>query len=214
MSKLNFSLIRSKNPEINNTDNIDEIESLNLCGCGISTIENLELFHHVKELNLSNNRISKLDDLFMLMKNLQILDVSNNSIQSIELKNSIHQIPKSLVSINLSGNPCAVDLEVVMELQDSFPDLVIAIEEEKQSENEECDIVLKCNDEGQEGNVPIDMAGPLKADDILKMIVDRKCKLQNLQPSFNLQYTIQVLFLLQVVFLLLHPQLSFVATER
>lgn len=199
MGKINFALIRSKNPDVANTESIEEIESLNLSNCEITAIENLELFHHIKELNLSNNRITKLEEL-TLMTNLQILDVSNNCIDSEGLKLSFGQIPKSLLSINLTGNPCVSHLDVLGELQDQFIDLVIAIEEEEEGEdeNEQCHYDLEEGDLGgkdseksmDRGNILDD--GPLNADDILKMIVDRKCQLQNLQPTFNLQNTIQV----------------------
>lgn len=199
MGKINFALIRSKNPDVANTESIEEIESLNLSNCEITAIENLELFHHIKELNLSNNRITKLEEL-TLMTNLQILDVSNNCIDSEGLKLSFGQIPKSLLSINLTGNPCVSHLDVLGELQDQFIDLVIAIEEEEEGEdeNEQCHYDLEEGHLGgkdseksmDRGNILDD--GPLNADDILKMIVDRKCQLQNLQPTFNLQNTIQV----------------------
>lgn len=195
MGKINFGLIRSKNPDVAN-ENIEEIESLNLSDCEITAIENLELFHHIKELNLHNNRIKKLEEL-LLMSNLQILDVSNNLIESEGLRASMSQIPRTLLSINLSGNPCVSDFGVLEQLQDMFPDLVIATEEET-AEHKDVDQMDTSKNEGGEEHEDVDgdLNGiPLNADDVLKMIVDRKCKLQNLQPVFNLQNTVQVLLL-------------------
>jgi hypothetical protein len=207
MGTINFGLIRLKNPDVGSVDNIEDIDSLNLSGCEIRDIDNLELFHHIHELNLSNNQIERIEELLLFI-NLQILDVSDNCIDATGLRSSISQLPKSLVSINLSGNPCAKDLDALGELQDVFPDLVIAIEEdrvvvdndrdgdEKDGCNDDDDDDDDENDDGHsrqpQTNSRHSPMEPLDSDDILKMIVDRKCKLQQIQTSFDLQLTVTV----------------------
>lgn len=189
---ISFALIRSKNPHIENADDIELVDSINLTGCQLSYIDNLELFSHINELNLSNNNITRIENLFFF-KSLKLLDVSFNNIDSVSLEQSIKEIPASLLSINLTGNPCASDENALGKLLDAFPDLAIAIEVDDGTRNisvEESDGKNRNEEEEDEEDfeemktlprVPELGAGPLNADEILKSIVDRKCKIQ----SFN-----------------------------
>lgn len=213
MTKISFALVRSKNPDVAVTDNIEEIEAIDLSNSNIEELENLEVFSHVKELNLSNNLLRTFGEI-NLFSNLQILDLSNNKIDAQELKKSIKLLPRSLLSINLSGNPCADDDETLGSLQDALPDMVIAIEAQSEEQYQAERVAtshgrrrellaednFKEEDEEQddedgenqdENIIQSNYTGPLNSDEVLKMIVERKCKLQSFS-QFNLDAAVSV----------------------
>lgn len=215
MVEITFGLIRSANPEVN-FDEIEKLTVLDLSNCSITAIDDLELFDHILELNLSNNSIRLIENLFFF-RQLRHLDLSCNKITAKALADSLKEIPKSLQSINLSGNPCAEDEAVLSRLQDAFPELGIIIDvlddedsvigaDGESIEHQENDEHL----EGSEGKLedstddphtdeldpffePIeyDPSTPLKTEDLLKKIVERKSKLQNIN-AFSLQSTVSV----------------------
>jgi len=203
MSKtISFGLIRSKNPHVDSADDIGQIDSITLRGCELTDIDNLELFSHINELDLSNNKISKVENLFFF-QNLKILDLSFNLIDSLSLEQSIKEFPKSLLSINLTGNPCANDEAALGKLQDAIPDLAIAIEiddtvrvPDKQEEEEDDDDNIETDElEDIKQLLPLiaELGNtPLNADEVLKSIVERKCKLQDLQCDFDLKKVVTV----------------------
>jgi Leucine-rich repeat (LRR) protein len=200
MTEITFALIRAQNPEVSAVENIEEIDSLRLNNCDIESIDNLELFHHISELYLSNNVIKSLENLSILSK-LKILDVSNNKVTSESLIQSIPELPKTLMSINLSGNPCAEDEQILGQFQDAFPDCIIAIDVEPVRDDEEDGdgSVLKDEEEEEPSSVtePLSesnrITNKLDADDVLKEIVERKCRLQNATNSFDLNLTVSVI---------------------
>ena len=208
--EITFALIRKANPN-SNFDELNSISSLNLSNCSISHIDNLEIFEHVKELILSNNSISKIENLFFF-KDLEMLDLSCNRITSHNLIESIKEIPSCLKSINLSGNPCADDISSLSKIQDTFPDLGIIIDvmdedEDEDGEDDELGSSLELKPDSlplydQDKPEPVeesdffepidhDLSKPLRSDEILKSLVDRKCKLQSI-PAFNLDATVNV----------------------
>lgn len=205
MVSINFSLIKSKNPQIDSNKDIEEIESISLINCQIEEIDNLELFSHISELILSNNNIQKIENLFF-MKKLKILDLSYNNIDAESLISSFKELPQGLMSINLAGNPCVSNEESLCQLQDAFPDLIIAVELDNPSESKEKYIAdikstqdqIKADQESKclDNNTEIGKSNDLKplylnSDEVLKAIVDRKCKIQSLS-SYNIEDAIKV----------------------
>jgi len=200
MTEITFGLVRSQNPEVSAVENIEEIDSLRLINCGIGEIDNLELFHHISELNLSNNKIETLNNLSILVK-LKILDVSNNKISPKNLISSIPLLPKTIISINLAGNPCADDENALGAFQDAFPEAMIAIE----LDNEDPVSAGILNNDEVEEKTDEDMTQTksqkiersnswrLDSEEVLKSIVERKCRIQNESVPFNLDATVQVM---------------------
>lgn len=216
MTEITFALVRSQNPEISTAGDIEEIDCIRLINCGIEEIDNLELFHHINELHLSQNQITSLENLSILFK-LKILDVSYNNITSEGLRKSIASLPKSLISINLTGNPCVNDEEGLLELQDAIPEVIIAIDIEndeaqqprkggKLSEEKEDDSLANTerrekeqrdgeNEEDEEEgneNERENVSQFLSNEDVLKSIVERKCLIQNTTSTFKLENAVQV----------------------
>lgn len=188
-SVINFALIRKKNADLN-FDNLDEITSIYLDNCNLASLNNLELFSHIQHLHLHHNKISFIENIFYF-KNLQYLDLSYNSISAEGLLQSLSNFPKGLTSINLTGNPCAGDESALSILQDTYPEMGIIIDtvDDITTTNNNNDAVseTKILFESDE----IDHSRPLNADNVLKAIVDRKCKLQNL-GTYNIDATILV----------------------
>lgn len=192
---ITFALICRKNPNITDVDDIESILRIDLDHCNVEHIDNLDLFSHIHELNLSFNKIKSLSNLHFLRK-LRFLDVSGNDISGRDLVNAVKILPRSLTTIVLSGNPCATDEDALGFLQDSFPELGIAIEELDDAEGKELVEGQTASDEEEEVEVDQDSSeenkrGPVDADDVLKYIVDRKCKLQSVQ-AFNLESIVKV----------------------
>ena len=210
MVEITFGLIRKANPDLN-FDKFEEISVINLNNLCISSIDNMEVFSQIKELYLSHNNIERIENL-MFLGDLLYLDLSFNKINSASLRLSFNGIPKTLQTLNLTGNECAFDEKVLTELLDRFPELNIAIdtcsaEEEKsyefdnndddKEEEEEEEEEEKEEDEEEEvlGKVTTyDPSQQLDADTVLKSLVDRKCKLQNISSTFSLDSTKLVRF--------------------
>jgi hypothetical protein len=199
MTDVTFSLIRKHNPEISNAEDIGEVDVIRLLNCNIVEIENLELFHHVSELYLNQNKIETLKGLSIFYQ-LKVVDVSYNKISSDALLESVPFLPKSLLSINLTGNPCVEDEMVLGTLQDALPEVIIAIEIDEQ-EDLQVNSTEEGKDEKSEGQsdpeVGIDL--PVKpsfldTEEVLKSIVERKCKMQNTSSTFDLEREVKVSF--------------------
>lgn len=216
MKEVTVSLIR----ECHTTKSAEDLEKLrciNLNDKQIEKIDNLEVFFDIEELHLSRNCITKIENLNFL-NNLQFLDVSYNCISSNSLIASIEEesIPKSLREINITGNPCANDESVLMILQDYIPDLLIIVGIEEDIVNNNNNLIKATSDSGNSDsdsdNYEIDAETDeitydstlgrfeeyklsdettLNPDELLKHIVDRKCKLQNIS-TFNLESAITV----------------------
>lgn len=197
MATISFSLICKKNPAITDVDDIQSITKLDLDNSNVATIDNLELFSHIREINLSHNNIKSLRNLEYLSA-LEVLDLSYNDITSTDLSQSLRYLPRKLSTIILSGNPCTQDEVALSQLQDMFPELGIAIDEADEQDQIEIDgeteETFRTADSDSEANIDQEtvFSGPVNADEVLKFIVDRKCKLQSLQ-SFNLDNVVKVL---------------------
>jgi hypothetical protein len=125
MASISITLIRNTHIDFS----IDDIESLTIIKLdnkGLNNIDNLEVFSHILELHLSDNIIDKIENIDFL-QHLELLDLSNNLITSENLLSSIDLLPLNLKTLNLSGNPCANDEDVLMTLQDSYPNLSIIV---------------------------------------------------------------------------------------
>lgn len=202
-------------------DEIGALEILNFNNQGIEEIDNLEVFSQIKELHLSGNAIKVIENLEYL-SSLEFLDLSNNMINSHGLKNCFGRLPKSLQTVNLSGNACSLDESLLMELQDMMPNLGIVVGLEQDdgvassqtletssikaaadfgtNEGEEDDGHRDSDDEDEDDDdsendedAQMIAAGPLNADDVLEALVSRKCKLQNASSDFSLEDTLKIL---------------------
>ena len=210
----------------------DEIESLDILvlnNAGIEEIDNLEVFAQIKELHLSGNKIRVVENLDFL-SSLEFLDLSFNRIDAEGLRAALRGLPGGLQTLNLTGNPCAEDESLLMELQDRMPGLgiIVGMEHEQvapvqqpqtspvqsprrsanqradkddagegEGEGEGEDSGDDDDDEEEGGGEEEDgvdgaglgkvddpesqrlAAGPLDADEVLKDIVSRKCRVQN-----------------------------------
>ncbi len=185
---------------------------------GIEEIDNLEVFEQIRELHLSGNNIKVVENLEFL-RNLEYLDLSNNCIDSEGLRKALGRFPDSLQTLVLGGNQCCHDEELLSQLNDIMPNLGIVIgmeqrddnnigydahaeeaeslEEEMEAEEEDNDdfeeLKLNGREVGDYGTQAEDGRGVLDADAVLRSIVERKCVLQNLQPKFNIECTIDSL---------------------
>jgi hypothetical protein len=194
---ISFALIRERNPDIGHLDDIAFLQSIDLSNCRISSISNLDLFTHIKQLDLSHNSITLVEDLELFTK-LEYLDLSYNKIDGQGLIDSIKGLPKTLQQLNLTANPCATDEDALLSFQDKFPELGIIIDVETVDE-EEAKMTANANDEEnkedehpESESITTKLEGPLNADDVLKEIVDRKCRLQNMNNPFDLDKTLLV----------------------
>lgn len=194
MVTISFALICRKNPSITDVDDIQNITKLDLDNSKISVIDNLEIFNHIRELNLSHNKIKSLRNLEYLTS-LDVLDLSCNELSSADLLSSMQFLPKQLSTIVLSANPCAEDEIALGHLQELFPSLGIAIDEVDENDMESDNVQNDPNDEDNSTNenevLPSADTDPVNVDEVLKYIVDRKCKLQSLQ-SFDLDSIVKV----------------------
>ncbi|RUS72770.1 hypothetical protein EGW08_019470, partial [Elysia chlorotica] len=91
-------------------ENIGEIDSLELFSTQVTnlylqsnkicTIKNLECMPNLQVLVLANNKIKEITGIKHLEK-LLLLDLSENYLESVQMEN----IPKSIIILNLKGNP-------------------------------------------------------------------------------------------------------------
>lgn len=205
MTSISITLIRGTHSEFN-IDDPEAIQIIKLNKQEIACIDNLEVFSHIRELHLADNLIERIENINFL-QNLTFLDLSNNRINSESLLLSIGSIPRNLKDLNLSGNQCAEDESALNALQDGYPDLNIIVGvyvggeiiesfdglgfENSRIENptdsdEDND---SSDDEGEEGDMP------LNADEVLKSLVERKCRLQSME-TFSVERTTEVLYLI------------------
>ena len=190
MAELSLKLV-IKNANTSNIADLENLQQIVITNQNIVKIDNLEMFYTIKHLNLSRNRIRVIENIDFLI-NLDFFDISHNAITSESLLASLNRrcIPPCLKAVNLSGNPCSTDEDVLVALQDRFPNLQIIIGEEiydgddingrentvpnnnREEEDNDDDV-----DDLEEHTMPTDAV--LNAESVLKQIVDRKCSLQN-----------------------------------
>lgn len=207
---ITVKLIRSAHNNIS-AEELESLSIINLNNQGINRIDNLELFYQIKELHLSRNFISIVENIEFL-SNLEYLDISYNNITSYELLRCIHslEIPKSLKIINLTGNSCANDDSMMIKLQDYSQNLniIIGLEEENDDgddiNRENCSNNQDSEDseDSEYDDVELDnqlfdkeheilYSGVVNADNVLKAIVERKCRQQNLHV-FDIDSAVKV----------------------
>jgi hypothetical protein len=195
MTEISLRLIRQTHENFS-PDDIEALKEINLSNQGIQRIDNLELFTHISVLNLSGNSISQIENIDLL-NNLDFLDVSGNQINSESLVSSIDLIPRSLRNINLSGNPCAADDLSLCLLQDRYPDLniIVGVYEDGEDQEGEPDVDDYGDDEDEGGGEEDEEQheeGPLNAEEVLRALVDRKCRLQTVE-TFNMGKVVDAL---------------------
>lgn len=208
MTKINFQLICSKNPQVVLADDIEQIRCITLENCNIREVSNLELFSHITELNLSRNHLVNIRNL-SFFSDLQVLDVSYNQINIEGLQQSLPHLPAALRILNLTGNPCVKNESALDILQGKYPDLAIAIEEVNETESSDAAAPVEESDKpielttnslidatlmvtsSSEGIKSSPKRTPVDSEDILKEIVDRKCRMQTM-ATFNLDNAIKV----------------------
>jgi hypothetical protein len=191
-AQITFALIRGKNPQIAVSEDIEDVNTLELSSCGIGRIENLDLFTHVRVINLAHNSIISVENLehFSLLEHL---DLSYNKIDGAGLLVSVRGIPKGLQSLNITANPCTSDVEALEAFQSHFISLGIIIDVETVDGHEENALNGNKLDElGDLTNHTTGSRAALNNEEVLKEIVERKCKLQNTIVRFDLDRTLQV----------------------
>lgn len=186
MVEISFSLIRKQNPDMN-LDNLEEVKSVNLNDCMIDRINNLELFSHIQQLHINQNNLSRIENI-SFMTNLNHIDISYNLIEAEGLMSSLKEIPPSLRSIDLTGNPCAINEDCLGKLLDAYPELNIIIDIIPVQDIEKNTVEIAQKDSEEVSN---SLHENLKADELLKSIVDRKCRLQS-YATFNVDSVVQV----------------------
>ena len=111
---LKIIILQNKNINKNYDNEISFVEAKNYSGNidisfkNIESIVGLEKFENLNALNISSNKIMKVD--FSEMKNLQYLDVSLNPFMSLDLSNnnkliSLDITNSKLTHLDLSKNP-------------------------------------------------------------------------------------------------------------
>lgn len=195
MTCISIALIRQAYSNAS-ADELASIEVLNLAGMNITIIDNLEVFNDIKELHLSNNNISCIESINFMYK-LDYLDLSYNNIDAHDIVRCVKykEIPSTLKTINLTGNPCANNDEILGLLQECYSELDIIIGIEDDDDNYEPEIDEDNNDINITNNDEIFQLQPgevLDSDAVLKSLVERKCQLDKLK-DFNIDGAIQQL---------------------
>jgi len=91
---------------ISGLDTLQHLKHVSLRGNRIKAIRGLENLHLIEVLALGDNEIEKIQGIAHLSE-LRTLDLSNNRIQQIEVQ-QLEQMPASLASLQLNGNPCTI----------------------------------------------------------------------------------------------------------
>jgi hypothetical protein len=208
MTKITFGLIKTHCPAVLGLDSGVDVDAdkdvLTLNGLGIDEIDGLEIVESIAELHLSHNNITKIENIEFLSK-LRVLDLSYNNISPASLREGINCLPSSLTSINLLNNPCCQDENILCQLQDRFPALgiIVGYDEESVGNDNDDEIddavdtsmnqmsLQSYNRPMENEDIDISRYQPLNADDILREVVERKCKYSSL-PTFNLEQAVQV----------------------
>jgi septum formation inhibitor MinC len=75
---------------------------------------------HLKFLVMFNNQITEVTDELATCTSLEVLDLSNNQITSVD----IQSLPTSLLVLNLKGNPICNDSRIMDSLLQQLPKLI------------------------------------------------------------------------------------------
>lgn len=123
MPEISVTLVRKHNIA-KDADELLGLEIICLDDLGIEEIDNLEVFDKIKELRLSSNKIKIIENLEFLFHLLK-LDVSYNQITLAELESGLKKLPRSVIFIDVSGNPCTEDSTALQSLQDRYTNIEI-----------------------------------------------------------------------------------------
>ncbi|PIK56688.1 hypothetical protein BSL78_06410 [Apostichopus japonicus] len=104
--------------EIDHMEVLGPVTNLYLQQNFIEKIENLESLMEIRFLVLSGNKIKVVENIELLDK-LQFLDLADNLIENLDPE----QFPKSLMILNLTGNPCFAKNGYRLEVIKSLPRL-------------------------------------------------------------------------------------------
>jgi Leucine-rich repeat (LRR) protein len=134
---------------------------LKLDRLGLESLENLECYDRTTHAYFQYNNLRELSDQFSFMPNLiflvafnnkiesvndellnctklEVLDLSNNQINKIQLEN----LPKSLLVLNLKGNPISQDSEFLDQCLSCLPNLIelneVLVTSEMRARNKFC----------------------------------------------------------------------------
>lgn len=165
---MDLILFQEAYPEIEDVQTLLSLSEVNLSHRNIPRIDSLELFSNLQRLDLSHNSIVIIENIRFL-SSLVHLDVSYNLIKEI----SPSELPKSLQSLQVTGNPLVndlLDIEGVLILNSSLPISVPDIADPLQ--DDVCE-----EDSGS--------SSPLDADELLRQIVQRKSRIESLSSSGN-----------------------------
>lgn len=185
MREICLSLILSAFPEEVDAEEVLRRNQISLSHMEISKIDCLELFDNLLTLDLSYNCITTIDNISFL-HTLTSLNVACNLIREVHPD----QFPPSLISIDLSGNPCVVsriNFDRLIEQFDALTIITSTVKEELPQEDEE----------DREGLEPFNAEntydtmsmGVMDSDQLLVSITDRKCRIQSLLTSPPTQST-------------------------
>ena len=187
MTAISVTLIRGTHAEFS-IDDFEALKIIRLNDQGIDCIDNLEVFSQIEELYLRNNKIQRIENLDFLSR-LIVLDLTDNQISIDSLISSIGLLPQNLLTLNLTGNPCALDDVAIAALQKSLPSVnIIVTDSLNDDENDEEE---NTDDNGGDDEENVDDDLPLNADEVLQSLVERKCRLQSV-ATLNISNTAEV----------------------
>jgi hypothetical protein len=187
MSSISVTLIRNTHSDFN-IDDIESLKVIRLNKQGIDLIDNLEVFSHIEELHLAGNLIRRIENIEFLSR-LHLLDLSNNLITSESLNSSIGLLPQNIRTLILTGNPCTGDKYVLDAVQKGCDGLTIIANDTTETSNRLSELkidALKIDSlksvDYKRGEYEGDVEDtPLNADEVLQSLVERKCRLQNME---------------------------------
>lgn len=187
MTSISVTLIRKSHSDFN-IDDIESLKVIRLNKQGIDLIDNLEVFSHIEELHLADNVIRRIENIGFLSR-LHLLDLSNNLITSDSLISSIGLLPQNIRTLILTGNPCTGDKCVLDAVQKSCDGLNIIANDTTETSNRlselkidalKIDSLKSVDYKGGEYEGDVEDT-PLNADEVLQSLVERKCRLQNME---------------------------------
>lgn len=158
-----------------------KVQVVSLSNKNINEIDNLDLFDNITELSLTRNQITKIENIGHLMK-LQSLDLTDNFIDDEGLL--VERLPPKLTRLVLVGNPCVSSKTAMDKLRQDYPKLTV-ISSPKESLSP-----VPVSDVSRLETKPQNIESYMNSEDVLRLVVDRKCKLQAL-GNVNIDSTIQ-----------------------
>eukprot|EP00903_Cladosiphon_okamuranus_P008287 g7975.t2 len=105
-------------PSIQNLDVFTHLRELYLQHNRIEVIEELDTLRSLEFLALGSNRIRRLENLRHLSK---VLDLSDNMIEDVDTQ----ELPRALAILNMAGNPCGREPTFRHRITCALPDLKV-----------------------------------------------------------------------------------------